>query len=686
VIQTSDLAASRGYVERDPVVVAAVELGGVRTILGVPMLKEGKLVGAIILYRQEVRPFTDKQIALVQNFAAQAVIAIENTRLLNELRQRTTDLTESLEQQTATSRVLEVISRSAFDLQAVFETVAESAVRLCGADRAFIWRFDGELLRMMVAYNAPQELKAYVAENPIRPGRDSTAARAALERRTVHIPDVLADPEYSFGTKSLDNLRTTLAVPILKGDDLLGVLTIYHLDEVRPFTDKQIALVETFSDQAAIAIENVRLLDELRHRTDELGRSVGELRALGEVSQAVNSTLDLETVLSTIVAKAVQLCGTETGAIYGFDEQAREFRLRATYGMDQGLIDALTQRHIGLEDPNVAPAFAQREPIQVADLRDEPASILNEIILRAGYRARMVAPLLRGEDMVGMLVVRRRTPGEFAKNTVDIIKTFAAQSALAVQNARLFREIEDKSRELAEASQHKSQFLANMSHELRTPLNAILGYTELMADGAYGEPSEKMLGILKRLEANGRHLLGLINDVLDLSKIEAGQLVLELSDYCIQDIAQTVRSTLEPLAADKKLAFKVEVAPQLPSGHGDGRRLTQVLINLVGNAIKFTDAGEVAIKAEANNGSFHVSVRDTGPGISTGDQARLFQEFQQADNAITKKKGGTGLGLAISKRIIEMHGGRIWVESQPGLGSTFSFTLPVIVERQVEVA
>jgi signal transduction histidine kinase len=266
------------------------------------------------------------------------------------------------------------------------------------------------------------------------------------------------------------------------------------------------------------------------------------------------------------------------------------------------------------------------------------------------------------------------------------LQTFADQSVLTIQNARLFREIEDKSRQLEEESQHKSQFLANMSHELRTPLNAILGYTELMADGAYGEPSEKMLGILKRLEANGRHLLGLINDVLDLSKIEAGQLVLELSDYCIRDIAQTVRSTLEPLASDKKLAFKLELAPDLPPGHGDGRRLTQVLINLVGNAIKFTDAGEVAIKAEANNGSFHVSVRDTGPGISAADQAKLFQEFQQADNAITRKKGGTGLGLAISKRIIEMHGGRIWVESQVGQGSTFTFALPVIVERQVEAA
>jgi signal transduction histidine kinase len=251
---------------------------------------------------------------------------------------------------------------------------------------------------------------------------------------------------------------------------------------------------------------------------------------------------------------------------------------------------------------------------------------------------------------------------------------------------RLFDEIQDKSRQLEEASQHKSQFLANMSHELRTPLNAILGYTELISDGAYGEPSEETLGVLKRLEANGKHLLGLINDVLDLSKIEAGQLVLELSDYCIDDIAQTVRSTLEPLATDKKLDFKLEVAPKLPSGRGDGRRLTQVLINLVGNAIKFTDAGEIAIEANANNGSFCVFVRDTGPGISAADQAKLFQEFQQADNAITKKKGGTGLGLAISKRIIEMHGGRIWVESQPGQGSTFAFTLPITVERQVRTS
>jgi signal transduction histidine kinase len=672
VRHTADAAAAAvpGYSAR---------LGGARSFVAVPMLKNNQLVGVVIIYRQEVRPFTAKQIDLVKNFAAQAVIAIENTRLLNELR-------ESLQQQTTTADVLKVISRSTFDLQTVLDTLLASAARLCEADKGGIMQRDGDVLRFVSNYGFSPEAVQYALEHPLRAGHGSATGRAAVEGKPIHIPDVLADQDYqATGYLQAFGYRTILAVPLLRERTTIGTFTL-TCDEVNPFTEKQIELVTTFADQAVIAIENARLLSELRTRTDELGRSVSELRALGEVSQAVNSTLDLETVLSTIVAKAVQLSGTEAGAIYGYDEQAREFRLRATYGMDQGLIDALTQRHIGLDDPNVAPVFARREPVQVADLREEAASDLNEITLRAGFRARMVAPLLRGENIVGLLVVRRRTPGEFAKNTVELITTFAAQSALAIQNARLFHEIEDKSRQLEEASQHKSQFLANMSHELRTPLNAILGYTELMADGAYGEPSEKMLGILKRLEANGRHLLGLINDVLDLSKIEAGQLVLELSDYSVQDIAQTVRSTLEPLAADKKLGFKVEMAPQLPPGRGDGRRLTQVLINLVGNAIKFTDAGEIAIKAEANNDSFYVSVRDTGPGISAADQAKLFQEFQQADNAITRKKGGTGLGLAISKRIIEMHGGRIWVESQTGHGSTFTFTLPVIVERQVEAA
>jgi signal transduction histidine kinase len=253
---------------------------------------------------------------------------------------------------------------------------------------------------------------------------------------------------------------------------------------------------------------------------------------------------------------------------------------------------------------------------------------------------------------------------------------------IAIENVRLFDEIQDKSRQLAEASQHKSQFLANMSHELRTPLNAILGYTELIRESVYGEPPDKMRDVLKRIESNGKHLLGLINDVLDLSKIEAGQLTLALADYSLKDVVHGVFSAVEPLAAEKNIAFKVEVAKDLPAGRGDERRITQVLLNLVGNAIKFTDQGEVTIRAAAVDGSYSLSVSDTGPGISEADQAKLFQEFQQADNSITRKKGGTGLGLAISKRIVEMQGGRIWVDSRPGRGSTFFVSLPVEVEQQ----
>jgi signal transduction histidine kinase len=425
-----------------------------------------------------------------------------------------------------------------------------------------------------------------------------------------------------------------------------------------------------------------RLEHQVKERTVELAQSVKELRALGDVSAAVNSTIDLQTVLSTIVAKAVQLSGTEAGTIFVFDEESQEFRMRASYGMDEALVAAVGAQHLRMGETVVSRAVLQRRPIQIYDLQDDPTSPVLDIILRAGFRGHLTIPLLAAEQTVGALVVRRKAPGEFPQSTVDLLQTFGAQSVLAIQNARLFHEIEDKSRQLEEASRHKSQFLANMSHELRTPLNAILGYTELILDSVYGEMPEKARAVLDRVQRNGRHLLGLINDVLDLSKIEAGQLTLSLSDYSLKGIIQTVFSAVEPLANEKQLALNIEVAPELPQGHGDERRLTQVLLNLLGNAIKFTDAGEISIKGASANGSFNVAVRDTGPGISPADQAKLFQEFQQADNSITRKKGGTGLGLAISKRIIEMHGGRIWVESSPGLGSTFAFTLPVRVEEQ----
>jgi signal transduction histidine kinase len=559
----------------------------------------------------------------------------------------------------------------------------EKAVRICEAKFGQMFLIEADRVRMIASLGVPPALAEFEKDRGAFTPTGNTPLQILTQSKQVEQTADMSTQYAEHPAVRLGGARTLIAVPMLKEDELVGAIVIFR-QEVRPFTEKQIELVRNFANQAVIAIENVRLLNELRARTDDLARSVGELQALGEVSQAVNSTLDLETVLTTIVQRAVQLSRTDAGAIYVFDEGRQEFKLRATYGMSDDMIIALTDRHIGTGDAHIGPATVQRKPVQVPDIENEPPAPVNEINLREGYRAILVIPLLRPDHIVGALVVRRREPGEFPKATIDLLETFADQSVVAIQNANLFHEIEEKGKQLATASQHKSQFLANMSHELRTPLNAILGYTELILDGIYGDTPEKAQAVLKRVESNGRHLLGLINDVLDLSKIEAGQLTLSLTDYSMKDVLYNVFSAVEPLANDKKLGFKVEAQPDMPKGHGDERRLTQVILNLVGNAIKFSDTGAVIIKANASNGTFTVAVQDNGPGISKADQGKIFEEFQQADNSATKKKGGTGLGLSISRRIVEMHGGRLWVESEVGVGSVFQFTLPVEVQAQVQ--
>ena len=463
--------------------------------------------------------------------------------------------------------------------------------------------------------------------------------------------------------------------------DEIGILAD-HLDVMRG-SIKQ--LFGELSESKGKLEEYSRTLErKVEVRTQELARSVEELKALGEVSQAVSSTLDLEKVLATIVAHAVELSGTEGGAIYEFDETTEQFQLRATHRTSQELIQAIRESPINLGEASLGRAGINREAVQVPDILEEPTYPHREIMKRDGLRALLAVPLLREDKLIGGLVVRRRAPGKFTKETVDLLQNFATQSALAIQNARLFREIEEKGRELEIASKHKSEFLANMSHELRTPMNAILGYTELILDNIYGDVPEKIQEVLERLQENGRHLLGLINQVLDLSKIEAGRLTLSLNDYSMREVVQTVFTTAEPLAAEKNLALKVTVPSDLEPGKGDEQRIAQVLLNLVGNAIKFTEKGEVRVEVTASNGMFLVSVSDTGPGLSEADQEKIFEEFHQADSSSTREKGGTGLGLSIAKRIIEMHGGRIWVESSLGKGSTFRFTLPVRVEPQTE--
>src|SRR6516164_2166017 len=662
--------------------IEAVKLGHQRTMLGVPLVRDGALIGVLTLARSWVEPFTLRQIALVQNFATQAVIALENARLLRELRERTTELTESLEQQTATSEVLQVIASSPGELEPVFQAMLANATRLCKASYGAMWLKEGDRFRN-AAFHGP------LPEAYLQQWRSATVSitaplgRVVQSRKPLQIVDLTQDQTYRDGhpltiaAVHVADIHTLVIVPMLKGDEFVGVISIYR-KEVRPFTDKQIELVQNFASQTVIAIEQARLLKELR-------QSLQQQTATADVLKIISrSAFDLRTVLQTLVESAARLCDADKASIIR-ERDGAFYRVEA-YGFSREYLDYVQHLQIKPDRGSASGrALLEGRVIHIADATADPEYTLTDVQRLGGYRTVLSVPMFREGVPIGVLAVLRTDVRPFTDKQIELVTTLADQASIAIENVRLFDEIQDKSRQLEEASQHKSQFLANMSHELRTPLNAILGYTELMADGAYGELSDTMLGVLKKLEAQGKHLLGLINDVLDLSKIEAGQLVLSLSNYSVKDMMQGVYIAVEPLAGNKKLNFKLEVPPDLPRARGDERRLSQVLLNLVGNAIKFTDTGEVAMKASTANGSYTVAVRDTGPGIAEADQAKIFEEFQQSESTHTKAKGGTGLGLAISKRIIEMHGGRIWVESQPGQGSTFTFTLPIVVEQQVNV-
>jgi GAF domain-containing protein len=671
-------------------------ISDVRTLIGVPMRREGVLIGVIAMWRTRVEPFTDKQIGLVETFADQAVIAIENVRLFTELQEKNRALTqahaqvtESLEQQTATSEILGVIASSPTDLQPVFQSILANATRLCEAHIAALFLWDGEALRVAAHKNASPTFAEYLTHTPLRPGRQTATRRAALERRPVHIPDLFADPEFSpppteaaidpLAAHEREKVRTVLSVPMLRESALVGAITIWQR-EVRPFSDKQIELVKTFADQAAIAIENVRLFKELQARTRELAQSVEQLQALGQVGQAVSSTLDLETVLTTIVARADQLSGTDGGAIYEYNEATEEFSLRATQKFDEELIEMLRMSPLRLGEGAVGRAAAVRQPIEVRDVLEEGGYLgrMREILAKVGIRAALAVPLLRENRILGGLVVMRKSPGEFPAEIVDLLKTFATQSALAIQNARLFREIADKSRQLEAASHHKSEFLANMSHELRTPLNAILGFSEVLAERMFGEVNEKQAEYLQDILSSGRHLLSLINDILDLSKVEAGRLELELGRFHLPTALDNALTLLRERATRHGITLTQAVDAGVSDIIADERKVKQILLNLLSNAVKFTpEGGRVGLTATATDGVIAIAVSDTGIGIAPEDQAAIFEEFRQVGCEDARKQEGTGLGLTLAKKFVELHGGQIGVQSQVGQGSTFSFTLPI---------
>jgi GAF domain-containing protein len=661
---------------------------GYRANTCIPLMRGDRSIGAIAVPRMKPGPLNESQLDLLQTFADQAVIAIENARLFAAEQQSTRELRESLEYQTATSEVLNVISRSPTDANPVFDIIGERAERLCDAEISVVSMLEGNLIRLVSVHGtSPAGVDAIERAYPMARSAETVTARSIRNGAVVHVADVLADPLYEQKHAArAGGYRCCLGVPMLREGNVVGTIFVAR---TRPdlFTESQVKLLQTFADQAVIAIENVRLFEEVQARTKALTQSVEELRALDDVGRTVSSTLDLAKVLQTVLENACRMTSAGSGTIYVFDPESGEFRLEAGYNMSAEHTARVKAHPMRIGDPVIGECAESRAALQIEDVAEEDRerSPLFDILLRSGVRALLAVPLLRRNEAMGILVVRRMYPGAFSSEAVRLLEAFAAQSAIAINNARLFTEVEETGRALAIASQHKSQFLANMSHELRTPLNAILGYTELIQDGLYGEPNPKVNEVLSRVQSNGKHLLGLINDVLDLSKIEAGELTLSHDAYSMSDAIQTVISATEALAFEKALKLDAEVPANLPTARGDERRLVQVLLNLVGNAIKFTDTGEVKVSVQAKDDRFVIDVADTGPGIPDNEIGRIFEEFHQVDSSATKRKGGTGLGLAISKRIVELHGGQLAVSSEVGKGSTFRVDLPVRFET-VKVA
>ena len=651
---------------------------GYRAMTAMPMLRGDLAIGTLSVLRPVPGPLSDEQRALLRTFANQAVIAIENTRLLNELR-------ESLQQQTATADVLKVISRSTFDLQAVLDTLVQSAARLCEADTVNIGRPKGENYYFEANYGFSREYAEFVANHPPGIDRGTVAGRVLLERKIVHLPDVLADPEYTYGAgQKIGGFRTLLGVPLLREGLPIGFIALGR-NSARPFTDRQIELVTTFADQAVIAIENARLFDEVQKRTEDLSESLQQQTATADVLKVISrSAFDLKSVLQTLVESAARLCDADKGTI---TRQIDGVFYRAeSYGFPAEVMERWRNVAVTPERGSAAGrALLEGCTVHIPDSGADPDYTFDAA--GAVMRSMLGVPMLREGVPIGVLALARSEVRPFTDKQIDLVSTFADQAAIAIENVRLFEEIQDKSRQLAEASQHKSQFLANMSHELRTPLNAIIGVSEMLREDA--EALKQDTEPLDRVVGAGRHLLALINDILDLSKIEAGRMELHLETFPLVPVIQDVAKTIEPMATKNGNRLVVACLPDLGTIHADQTRFRQSLLNLASNANKFTEKGTVTIAAHQGqeNGRDWITfaVTDTGIGMTPEQMGKLFQEFSQASSSTASKYGGTGLGLVISRRFCQMMGGDITVESEPGRGSTFTIRLPRIVDAPKEV-
>ena len=645
---------------------------GYRSVTIMPMMRGDVAVGALSLARHAPGPLSGKQRAVLKTFADQAVIAIENTRLLNELR-------ESLQQQTATSEVLKVISSSPGDLQPVFDAMLANATKLCEASYGAMWLWDGSGMRAAALHGALPEayLERWRGGVVFRPSPDIPGVRAMTERKPIQVTDLREEPAYLAGdplpVAAVEDagIRTLVCVPMLKDDQPVGNITIYRR-EVRPFSDKQVELLANFADQAVIAIENARLLNELRESLQQQTATADVLKVISR------STFDLQIVLDTLVQSAARLCEADMAAIVRLKDST--YQHAASHGLPADFHEFMTTMRLAPGRGSITGRTALTgKVVQVMDVLSDPDFDLGDAMRTVGARTELGVPLLRESIPIGVIVLIRRTVRRFTERQIELATTFADQAVIAIENVRLFDEIQDKNRQLQVASENKSQFVSSMSHELRTPLNAIIGLTEMMVTNAARFGTEKALEPLQRVNRAGTHLLGLINQVLDLSKIEAGKLELNPQTVDLAPLIDEVAGTARQLAQEKNNRLVVEVQEELGTITVDPMRLRQILLNLVSNACKFTKEGEVKLRARSvRNGRSWVelSVFDTGIGMTPEQQARLFEEFSQAEATTAQRFGGTGLGLAITRKLARMMGGDVTVASEPGKGSVFTVRLP----------
>ncbi|WP_270887780.1 response regulator [Pedococcus sp. 5OH_020] len=589
-------------------------------------------------------------------------------------------LTETQEQLAATSEILAVLGTSSSGQMEVFDAIVERARRLCRADATQIHLVRDDTLAMVHSVGLPPAYLELASAGPVPRNRASLIGRVSLDGRTQQIVDVLSDPDYNRPEfQRRGGYRTIMGAPMVVGDEVVGVLSVWRT-RVDRFDDRVCSLLSTFAAQGALALRNVGLFHALESRSEELSRKVAQLEALAQVSEAVSASLDPDEVLTTIVTHAVRLSETDGGSLMEYDEDTELFRVRTAYGTSPEVIEELRQSRIHVEESFVGRAAASDTVAQIPDLSAVDLDPHLAVLHAAGWRSLVAIPMTRPDRIVGALVVRRKQPGGFSAEICELLSAFASQSTIALVNARLYQELERQSAELAEASRHKSEFLASMSHELRTPLNAVIGFSEVLLERMFGDLNERQADYLQDILGAGRHLLALLNDILDLSKVEAGRMELELRTF---DAAEALASTLALVrerASQHGIALSLDAPAELGAVWADPLRFKQIVLNLLSNAVKFTpDDGSVRVTARREEDSLVVTVEDTGVGIPASDQARIFDSFQQAGRNAASAEG-TGLGLTLTRRIVELHGGTMWLDSEPGRGSIFGFSIPLHAE------